>query len=433
MEAIPPSPVSRSSASGAGQPKGFANLFRTADGKNYIVTFILICSLFLLWGFCSGLLDNLNKHFQNSLKITKFQSGFVQNAFYMGYFLMALPAGMFARRFGYKSGIIIGLALTAAGAFWFIPATQINTYGAFLAGLFLIATGLACLETIANPYTTVLGPPESGATRINLAQTCNGVGWISGMFIGSIIILSATQEVNVSNEKLYIPYLGIGIAVAILLICFIFSNVPDLHATEEFKGEAEGKSTKPLAKRTHFTFGVLSQFLYVAAQTGIFSFFINYAVVNIQGMSDQAGGKLQTIAFALFTFGRFTGSAVVGLMKPHKALSVYAVINTILMVVAMASGGWFGVGCLMASFFFMSIMFPTIFALSIRGLGEHTKLGSSVLVMSIVGGAIMTPFMGWIADKGGMKIGFAVPMLCFAVIAAYGALWQKLESKDARE
>ena len=405
-------------------------LFRTADGKNYVVTFILVCSLFLLWGFCSGLLDNLNKHFQNSLHINRFQSGFVQNAFYMGYFLMALPAGMLARRFGYKGGIIVGLVLAAAGAFWFIPATRINTYGAFLAGLFLIATGLACLETIANPYATVLGPSETGATRINLAQTCNGLGWISGMFIGSTIILSATKEVNVSNEKLYLPYLGIGIAVTVLLVMFIFSKVPDLKAVEEFKAEADGTGTKPIVQRKHFTLGVLAEFLYVAAQTGIFSFFINYAVVNLTNLTDQAAGKLQTLAFVLFALGRLSGTAVVGLTQPHKALSAYALINTVLMVLAMARGGWTGVVCLMASFFFMSIMFPTIFALSIRGLGEHTKLGASLLVMSIVGGAIMTPLMGYIADRGGMRIGFVIPMLCFAFIAFYGAVWRKLEAKD---
>ena len=412
--------------------KKLTNIFRTADGKNYLFTFILISSLFLLWGFCSGLLDNLNKHFQNSLQLSKFQSGFVQNAFYMGYFLMAFPAGMVARRFGYKGGIILGLALAAIGAFWFIPATSINTYWAFLMGLFILASGLACLETIANPYTTVLGPPESGATRINMAQTCNGLGWISGMFIGAHIILSATKEVNTSNEKLYIPYLGIGIVVAILLAVFIFAKIPDVRATEEFKPEAEGKSTKSIFKRSHFTMGVVSQFLYVAAQTGIFSFFINYAVVNINNLSDQAAGNLQTLAFALFACGRLVGSAVVGFAKPHKALAIYAIINTVMMVLAMAGGGWAGVVGVMASFFFMSIMFPTIFALSIRGLGEHTKLGSSVLVMSIVGGAIMTPLMGFIADKGGMRIGFVIPLVCFIVITIYGALWQKLEAKDAQ-
>ncbi len=406
-------------------------LFRTADGKNLLVTFILMCSLFLLWGFCSGLLDNLNKHFQNSLKISKFQSGFVQNAFYMGYFLMAPLAGVIAKRFGYKGGIITGLALAAAGAFWFIPATQINTFGAFLAGLLILATGLACLETIANPYTTVLGPAETGATRINIAQICNGLGWISGMFIGSHIILSATHEVNASNGKLFIPYLGIGIAVSVLLVVFLFSKVPDLKAEEEFQPETQGGTSKSIFKRSHFTLGVLTQFLYVAAQTGIFSFFINYSVANINDLSDQSAGNLQTIAFMLFAGGRLVGSAVVSFAKPNLALAGYAAINAVLMVASMVAGGWTGVVCLMASFFFMSIMFPTIFALSIRGLGEHTKQGASLLVMSIVGGAIMTPLMGLIADRGNMRLGFIIPLICFVVIAAYGTVWKKLEVRDS--
>ena len=408
-------------------------LFVGSDGRSLLFTFCLISSLFLLWGFCSGLLDNLNKHFQNSLHLSRFQSGFVQNAFYMGYFGMALPAGMIARRFGYKGGIIVGLTLAATGAFWFIPAVTINTYWAFLLGLFILASGLACLETIANPYTTVLGPPESGATRINIAQACNGIGWISGMFIGTHLILSATKEVNTSNAKLFIPYMGIGIAVAVLLVIFLFAKIPDLRAKEEVKAEAEHKAVKSIFKRSHFTLGVLSQFLYVAAQTGIFSFFINYTVANISNFSDQAAGNLQVVAFALFAGGRLVGSAVVGFTKPHKALAIYAIINTLMMVLAMAGGGWAGVVGIMASFFFMSIMFPTIFALSIRGLGDHTKLGSSLLVMSIVGGAIMTPLMGLIADKGGMRIGFVIPLVCFAVIAIYGALWQTLEDKDSGE
>ncbi|HEV2319020.1 MAG TPA: sugar MFS transporter [Verrucomicrobiae bacterium] len=476
---------------------GSGKLFSTADGKNYFLVFLLVCSLFLLWGFCSGLLDNLNKHFQNTLHISKAQSGLVQCAFYMGYFIMALPAGMIARRFGYKGGIIVGLTLAAAGAFWFVHATAIDTYGAFLLGLFVLASGLACLETIANPYTTVLGPAESGATRINMAQTCNGLGWISGMSIGAYIILSATTEVNTSNARLYIPYLGIGIAVAVLLIIFIFARIPDLRAEEESLQPAERRisarllprqlygigvalvvvcallyffisavldsiwalgrlndqallpakigllviayigafflvsSNWDLFRRKHFTMGVGAQFLYVAAQTGIFSFFINYAVANLASLSDRRAGYLQTGAFALFALGRLAGSAVVGLTKPHKALAVYAVINTVMMILAMACGGWAGVVGIMASFFFMSIMFPTIFALGIRGLGDHTKFASSLLVMSIVGGAIMTPFMGRIADKGGMRLGFVIPLVCFAVIAIYGALWQKLETRDS--
>ena len=295
------------------------------------------------------------------------------------------------------------------GAFWFIPASSINAYWAFLLGLFILASGLACLETIANPYTTVLGPPESGATRINMAQTCNGLGWISGMFIGASIILSATNEVNTSNAKLYVPYLGIGIGVVILLVVFIFAKVPDVRAAEEFKAEAEGKATKSIFKRSHFTVGVVAQFLYVAAQTGIFSFFVNYVRANIADSTDRSAGYLQTWAFVCFAGGRFFGSAVVRFTKPNKSLAVYAVINTLMMVLAMVGGGWAGVIGIMASFFFMSIMFPTIFALSIRGLGDHTKLGSSVLVMSIVGGAIMTPLMGYIADAGRHENRFCNP------------------------
>jgi FHS family L-fucose permease-like MFS transporter len=486
------SPVGTKSRAG-----GSGKLFSTADGKNYALVFLLVCSLFLLWGFCSGLLDNLNKHFQNTLHITKAQSGLVQCAFYMGYFIMALPAGLIARRFGYKGGILVGLTLAAAGAFWFVHATAIDTYGAFLLGLFVLASGLACLETIANPYTTVLGPAESGATRINMAQTCNGLGWICGMLIGASIILSATTEVNTSNARLYIPYLGIGIAVAVLLGIFIFARVPDLRAEDESQKSMEQRSRvrlRPgqlaaiavslvvvcvllyffiapvldsvwaiagfndgslfsaklgllavtyigafflvsknwdLFRRKHFTMGVAAQFLYVAAQTGIFSFFVNYAVANLANLSDRHAGYLQTAAFALFASGRLVGSAVVGVTKPHKALMVYSVINTVMMILAMSCGGWVGVAGIMASFFFMSIMFPTIFALGIRGLGEHTKFASSLLVMSIVGGAIIAPFMGQIADKRGMRDGFVIPLICFAVIAIYGAVWQKLENRDS--
>ncbi len=419
-------------------------MFTTQDGKNLFVTFALVTTLFLLWGFCNGMIDILNKHFQNTLHINKFQSGFVQFANYLGYFLMAIPAGLLAKRFGYKGGIIIGLVLIAAGAFWFIPATKIGTYWAFLTGLFILATGMTCLETIANPYATVLGPPESGATRINMAQTFNGLGWILGPIVGGYFVFgktggegaaAATAAVETaSNAGLYIPYMGVGIVVTILIIVFAMANIPDLHNEEEVKAEATGKAVKPLWTRQHFTLGVLAQFLYVAAQTGIFSFFINYLVENVQGMTDmKAKDWLGVGGFGLFMAGRFCGSFVVGLMKPQKALTIYAVICFVLSLLAMAGLGMVGVVALFGTFFFMSIMFPTIFALSIRGLGEHTKLGSSLLVMSIVGGAICPPLMGWIADISSMKVGFAIPTVCFIFIAIYGLLWKKLESKDAGE
>ena len=412
-----------------GKPYGEKfSLFRAPDGADYLRVFLLVSSLFLLWGFCSGLLDNLNKHFQNSLLLSKFQSGFVQNAFYMGYFLMALPAGWIARRFGYKSGILAGLTLTSVGAFWFIPAVKIDTYWAFLIGLFVIASGLACLETVANPYSTVLGPPKSAATRINLAQMCNGLGWVSGMFIGAHVILSATAKVNTTNSDLYIPYMIIGAGALLLIIAFWISDIPNLGAPEEVR--TDGADT-PLSRRGHFVMGVVAQFLYVAAQTGIFSFFINYSVANVASLSDRAAGNLQTVAFALFALGRLVGSLVVGTIRPQTALVLYAIINVAMMLVAWLVGGVVGVAAVMASFFFMSIMFPTIFALSIDSIGQQTKLGSSVLVMSIVGGAVMTPIMGLVADNFGMRIGLVIPLLCFAFVAAYGALWRLLKARDA--
>lgn len=199
------------------------SLFKTADGKNLVTTFALVTSLFLLWGFCNGMIDILNKHFQNTLHINKFQSGFVQFANYIAYFLMAIPAGIIARKFGYKGGIIVGLSLIATGAFWFIPATSIGTYWAFLTGLFVLAAGMACLETIANPYTTVLGPAGSGATRINIAQSCNGLGWILGPIVGGHFVFSGSTTAN-ANANLHIPYLGVGIVVAVLIVVFIMAE-----------------------------------------------------------------------------------------------------------------------------------------------------------------------------------------------------------------
>ena len=406
------------------------SLFKTADGQNLFVTFALVTSLFLLWGFCNGMIDILNKHFQNTLHINKFQSGFVQFANYLAYFLMAIPAGLLARKFGYKGGIIIGLVLIAVGAFWFIPATQIGTYWAFLTGLFILAAGMTCLETIANPYTTVLGSAEGGATRINIAQTFNGVGWILGPIVGGHFVFGGKEGAAASNAGLYLPYLGVGIVVAVLIVVFIMSKVPDLHAEEEVKSEAEGTGKKPLWKRSHFTLGVLTQFLYVAAQTGIFSFFINYVVENDRSVSEKTASYwLGAIGFGLFMGGRLCGSFVISQFKPQRVLATYAGACVVLTAVAMG-GGKLGLYALFGTFFFMSIMFPTIFALGIRGLGEHTKLASSLIVMSIVGGAIAPPLMGYIADVSSMRVGFALPLICFVFVAIYGAVWQKLENKD---
>jgi FHS family L-fucose permease-like MFS transporter len=353
----------------------------------------------------------------------------VQFANYLAYFLMAIPAGLLARKFGYKGGIITGLILIASGAFWFIPATHIGTYWAFLTGLFILAAGMTCLETIANPYTTLLGSTGSGATRINVAQTFNGIGWILGPIVGGHFVFSGSAGAD-ANAGLYLPYLGVGIVVSVLIGVFALAYIPDLHAEEEVQSEAAGTGRKPLFQRWHFLLGVATQFLYVAAQTGIFSFFINYVVENDKTVTEkQASTMLGVFGFGLFMVGRLCGSIIISVSKPHWVLSAYAGLCVILTGIAMG-GGQLGFYALLGTFFFMSIMFPTIFALGIRGLGEHTKLASSLIVMSIVGGAIAPPLMGHIADISSMRTGFAVPLVCFVFIALYGAFWQQLETRD---
>lgn len=469
-------------------------LFHTADGRNLVVTFVLITTLFLLWGFCSGMIDILNKHFQDTLRINKEQSGLVQAANYLAYFLMAIPAGLIAKTFGYKGGILTGLTLIAAGAFWFIPAVTIGTYWAFLLGLFVIAAGMTCLETIANPYATVLGAPEGGPTRINIAQTTNGLGWILGPIVGGYFVFAGNDGAN-AHAGLKTPYVGIGVFVLVLLLVFVISPVPDLHVEDESRRSATDHSHRPskaqlggiavvlaavcavlyffiapilgllwtllemnqallqptkygllglayaaacvvvsrnwdLFRRKHFTLGVVAQFLYVAAQTGIFSFCVNYVLENDPGVTRlQASRWLGAIGFVLFMVGRLCGSAVISQFRPERVLAAYSAINVVMIAVAMG-GGKTGIYAMFGSFFFMSVCFPTIFALSIRGVGEHTKFGSSLIVMSIVGGALAAPFMGRIADLHSMRIGFVVPLVCFVLVALYGYTWPRLYSLD---
>jgi MFS transporter, FHS family, L-fucose permease len=473
---------------GSDNPRG--GLFLTAKGENLAFTFVLLTSLFLLWGFCNGMIDVLNKHFQDTLHINKEQSGLVQAANYLAYFLMAIPAGLIAKRFGYKGGILVGLSLIAAGAFWFVPATRVGAYWAFLLGLFVIGAGMTCLETIANPYATVLGSPEGGPTRINIAQTLNGAGWILGPIVGGYFVFTRSDGAD-ANAGLATPYIAIGIFVVLLIAVFGISRVPDLHAEDQSNEPTAGPDRlRPsgaqsaaialvlaatcgllyffiapilgllwtllhlnqaflqpvkygllvlayiaayllvsrnwdMFRRTHFTLGVVAEFFYVAAQTGIFSFFVNYALENDPGVTRlQAARWLGAIGFVLFMIGRLCGSAIISQFKPERVLAIYSLVNIVLVGIAIG-GGKAGLYAMFATFFFMSIGFPTIFALGIRGLGEHTKLGSSLIVMSIVGGAIAPPFMGHIADQHSMRVGFVVPLVCFVFIALYGFLWPK--------
>jgi fucose permease len=645
------------------------SMFVTADGKNVLFTFIIVSSLFLLWGFCNGMIDVMDKHFQEQLRLSLSQSAWVQFAHYLGYFLMSLPAGWLATRLGYKGGIIAGLLMVAVGGFWFIPATKIAAFWAFLAGVCAIASGLTFLETVANPYTTVLGPPRYAATRINLAQSCNGVGWILGPIAGSLFFYAKDDAgKSTGAQTLWIPYAGVAVVVLVLAVIFYFAPVPDIKAEDDYhlddnnsaakeaSAPAEREvnrgrvyalllanvtvligifgmilwlildalglgrhlvgiasaiphpasvaitaqnslamvlatagclafvaavaglvgTTKRLSHHSmwaheHFSGATLAQFFYVAAQAGIFSFLINYVTseppslpaswlrestrkwmevrtafsasdfkdlpslaaklseqadpvsaflatnlssttletlarykdgaasptalrvaltqdlnsliqkqslytperfnrISLQektkqllsadspernparlnrllladaysrelayqdgilGVSNQGAANLASFGFICFLVGRVTGAALLRKFSAHKVVGLYGVLNVASCLLVFFKLGWLSVACVFLSYFFMSIMFPTIFALGIFGLGARAKRASAYIVMGIMGGAILPKLMGAVADKYDMSRGFIVPMVCFALIALYGYGWPKLSRAES--
>ena len=470
-------------------------MFTADDGKNLVFTFILVSSLFLLWGICNGMIDVMDKHFQNELNLTKAQSANVQFAHYLGYFLMALPAGWFARRWGWKGGIIAGLLLVAVGGFWFIPASHIQAashagnvspttaFIAYLLGVCVIAAGLTFLETVANPYTTVLGPSRFAASRINLAQSCNGIGWIFGPIIGAQYFYS-------KDPQIYVPYVAVAFVVIFLALVFKLAYVPDIKNEDDYHlDEAKPDVSHSLLKRPHFVLGVAAQFLYVAAQAGIFGFFINSMTVDkttgftmvppipeswntamthlslsishlVESLpawlgwfihwlpnwllgwfeADQAGAlhisdlgaaNLASVAFIFFLLGRITGAWLLKRLSAHKILGLYGTLNIIACLLIFSNWGWISVISVFLSYFFMSIMFPTIFALGIFGLGAKTKKASAFIVMAIMGGAVLPKLMGAVADNYKMCRGFIIPAVCFSFIAFYAYTWPKWSKVDA--
>jgi len=387
--------------------------------RDFIVPFILVTSLFFLWGVAHSLLDVLNKHFQDILGITKARSGLVQAALYGGYFIMAIPAGLFMNRLGYRKGIITGLLLYAAGAFLFWPATFIQTFEFTLLCLFIIACGLTFLETAANPYSSVLGPRDTSEQRLTLSQSFNGLGWIIGPALGGMLILGGNGD-NGANKfsSMALPYMLIGVVVLVVAFMFVITRMPDIHEGEH-DSRGERGTFRGLFRIRHFRYAVMAQFLYVAAQTGINSFFINYVVETMPGYSPEKAAYLLSLGFVFFMSGRFIGSLFMSWFSPRQMLGIYALINTAAMALVMLGLGWPSLVALYLNYFCMSIMFPTIFALGLKDLGGMTKKGSSVLVMTIVGGAICPVIMGRIADLSGMAIGFVVPLVCFVLIAWY--------------
>lgn len=401
--------------------------------RRYLPAMVLIVSLFFLWGVANNLNDVLIAHFRKAFALSDFQSGLVQSAFYFGYFTFAIPAALFMHRFGYKAAVVLGLLLYAAGALLFYPAAAVLDYEFFLAALFIIASGLAFLETSANPLVAVLGPPETAARRLNLAQAFNPLGAISGVLIGRSFILSgvehtAEQTAALSPEQLaayqateahavQLPYLVLGSFVLLWALLVLFTKFPKV---QEPAGDgAVGTGFAGLLKHPHYVFGVVAQFFYVGAQVGVWSYMIRYAQHAMPGMGEKIAAEHLTVSLVGFMIGRFLGTALMGRFRPSHLMALFAGVNIVLTVIAAFAVSRVGLYALVATSFFMSIMFPTIFALALKGLGPRTKAGSSLLVMAIIGGAVLTAVMGQISDMSAINLAMLVPAAAFAVVGAF--------------
>jgi len=405
--------------------------------QGFLLPFILITSLFFLWGIAHGMLDTLNKHFQDMLQMSKAQSGMIQFSVYTAYFGMALPAGYFMKQFGYKKGIILGLSLFSMGAFLIAATTSFESFWIFLICLFIMGCGLATLETAANPYTTKLGPKESSERRINFSQSFNGLAWVIGPLIGLFIYGNNSTAEGEKLSSMIVPYCAIGGTVLLVALLFVFTKLPEIKEEEtnsenERTADSEHIVSKPLSKQRHFVLGVVAQFCYVAAQTGVFSYLINFVTDENQTPHFDAayGPYFLSIGFALFMIGRMSGSFLMRAFKPTNLLALYAFMCCLLLPVVSIGAGWISLIALYGVFFFMSVMFPTIFALGIKDLGPKTKKASSFLVMSIVGGAVFPPVMGLIADKYNMSVGFFAPIPFFIFILYYGLKGYKVRSQN---
>ena len=414
--------------------------------KKYLVPFILITSLFFLWGFAHNLNPILIPHLKKACQLTDLQSALIDSAFFIGYFVMAIPAGIIMKKYGYKSGIILGLLLFAVGAFMFYPAAELRVFGFFLVALFIIASGLTFLETAANPYVTVLGDKSTSTMRLNFSQSFNGLAatlapLLGGIFILSGKTLSASQEQAMSPAELdaylaneasnvQVPYLIIGIVV--LLVALIIWKVKLPEIVEEDASNSSNVAGGSIWKQSNLMLGVAAQFFYVGAQVCVSSFFIRF-IGEAAGIQEKEAALYLAVALLAFMIGRFVGTFLMKYIRPHKLLAIYCVLNIILLIGAIMVGKMFSIYALIGVEFFMSIMFPTIFSLSIEGLGEQKKLGSSLVIMAVAGGAVFPLIMGKISDSSSIQLAYIVPALCFLVVLFFAmkTTASKLEGVEA--
>jgi MFS transporter, FHS family, L-fucose permease len=413
----------------------------------HLIPFVLVTALFFLWGIPNNLNDVLIRQFMKSFAISRFQAGLVQSAFYMGYFLLAMPAALLMRRVGYKAGFVTGLVLYAVGTFLFWPAAVMGRYEFFLLALFVIASGLSFLETASNPFIAQLGDPESSERRLNFSQAFNPLGSITGVLIGTVFIFSGIEltpdevaarklhgvyEAYLRTETLRVvkPYIVIGVIALIWAVFILLTKFPSIQGEHEDSAGDHGHFAE-LLRYPHFLLAVLAQFLYVGAQVGTWSYFIQY-VQEYAHQPEKVAGYFLTGTLAAFGVGRFVSAYLMRFIAPNKLMGLYSVAAIILVGIGVLFPGWVGLWCLFLTSFFMSLMFPTIFALGLKGLGPNTKIGGSLLVMAIVGGAVLTPLMGLISEKSGsIAVAYSIPLLAYVYIAFYSWFAAKPKGIDA--
>lgn len=404
--------------------------------------FILITSLFFLWGFFHNLDPILIPHLKRAFSLTTLQASLVDSAVFIAYFIMAIPAGILMKKKGYKAGIIVGLMLFAVGSFLFIPSANTQSYAFFLVALFVIACGLTILETAANPYASLLGPPEKATQRLNLAQSFNGLAATLAPIIGAKIILTegyteealnamepAARQYALAAEAATVktPYFILGSVILIIAVIFFFMKLPEIKEDENQQSKQAGVLSA--FRHQHLSWAVAAQFFYVGAQVCVFSFFILYAT-KTAGISEMEAASYAGFGVGMaFMIGRFVGTFFMKYLEPVKLLAIYSAICVVLSILAMFSVGILSVYLVIGIAFFMSIMFPTIFSLGIKDLGSDTKFGSSLIIMSIVGGAILPPAFASIADAfANIQLGYIVPAICFVVITAFALKGYKVKS-----
>ncbi|HEX3625823.1 MAG TPA: MFS transporter [Verrucomicrobiae bacterium] len=423
--------------------------------------FLMVASLFFIWGFCHSMLEVLNKHFQNILHISRAQSGLVETSVFVPYLLLAFPAALMNRRIGYQRSILVGLVTLAIGAFLFIPAGLVfKTFWAFLGALFVLSTGLACIETAANPYVTVLGPKEGAPGRLSVAQAFNSCAYIFAPSIGGYLLFRHQAEAGAPLDfhSLILPYVVLGCVVLVIFGVFSFIKLPTIDGDNKGQEVDDASIFKvPLSRLPHFKWGVFTQFLYIISQIGIMAFAVNYIVQNAvvkdasgttstsplfawyQSLThaltaDETAAYVITIATVLYAVGRFSGAPIARVVKPNLLLAIYGVANSIIVLMAMADIKMVSWVILPFSYLFMSIMYPFIFAISVRNLGPQTKIAASFHVMAVgVAGSISAVLVGWLWDHyHSVTISFALPLLGFIATTIYGLAYPRLLEKSSQ-